>query len=78
MPKLIPMHEVNCRVLQDKDGRVMLDLASRREPVTLRKSWISLRTRKPNPRNPHGAASMKKYPMTLKMPLALAKQEGIA
>ena len=72
------MHEVNCRILQEECGRVMLDLASRREPVILRKSWITLRKRKPNPTDPRNAASVAKYPMALKMPLALAKQEGIA
>ena len=79
MPKSIPMHEVNCRVLQEsEDGRVMLDLARRKEPVILPKSWITLRRRTPKPGDPRSAASVAKYPMAMRMPFDLAKQKGIA
>jgi len=78
MGKAVPMHEVNCRVLQEADGRVMLDLSRRKEPVILPKSWITLRRRKPNPTDPRSGASVAKYPMVMRIPLDLAQQKGIA
>ena len=79
MAKSIPMHKVNCRVLQEsEDGRMMLDLPRRKDPVILPKSWITLRRRTAKPGDPHSAASVVKYPMAMRIPLDLAKQKGIA
>ena len=78
MAPRIEMHEVNCRVIREEGSRVTLDLASRKDPVTLPRSWIALRPRKPNPRNIHSYSSVRKYPTSLRMPLALAREKGIA
>ena len=78
MGKAIPMHEVNCRLVEKKGDKLVLQLANRRTAVELPISWCAIRPRRAKPGDARSAEAAKKYDHTLRIPLALAQQKGIA
>lgn len=71
------VYESNCAVISEEGGKLTLNLARRKQPVTVPASWVDLKKRQPDPRNPRSVAAAAKYPFVMKMPGPMARQAGL-